>query len=93
MKNSLGIMSILIIGILISINLSSCTTNKKVASSEEPTGSQLWAGNCLRCHNMPPPNAYSDADWDAITNHMQKVAGFTTKDINKVAAFLKSANH
>lgn len=92
MKNSLGIISILIIGILISINLSSCTTNKKVASSE-PSGAQLWANNCLRCHNMPPPNAYSDVDWDAITNHMQKVAGFTTKDINKVATFLKSANH
>jgi len=79
----------IVVGILVSINLSSCTASETAASQQ---GAQLWANNCLRCHNTPPPSAYNDQSWDAIANHMQKVAGFTKKDADKIAVFLKSAN-
>jgi hypothetical protein len=92
MKKFIRIIGILVTGVLISVNLSSCTSNKTVTASEQG-GAQLWANNCVRCHNMPPPNAFSDYEWDAIANHMQKIAGFTATDVNKVAEFLKSANH
>jgi len=89
MKKIIGFIGIVFVGALVALNLSSCKASE-VASSQQ--GAQLWANNCLRCHNTPPPTAYNDANWNAIANHMQKVAGFTVKDTEKIAEFLKSAN-
>lgn len=89
MKKLIGIIGMIVVGVLVAINLSSCTASEAASSQQ---GAQLWAQNCLRCHNAPSPKAYNDQEWDAIVNHMQKVAGFTVKDADKIAKFLKSAN-
>jgi len=89
MKKLIGIIGIIVVGALVSLNLSSCTASEAAVSQQ---GVQLWANNCIRCHNVPSPTAYSDEEWTAIVNHMQKVAGFTVKDADKIAEFMKSAN-
>jgi len=88
----------IIVVVFIGISLSSCTstksaTNNVVSNTEVAvSGAQLWSNNCIRCHNIPSPTAYDDKEWDAIVNHMQKVAGLTVTDAEKVAEFMKSAN-
>ena len=88
----------IIIFITIGFNLSSCTSTKTVTSNVSDDtqnialGAQLWSNNCIRCHNLPSPSAYNDKEWSAITNHMQKVAGLTVSDADKILAFMKSAN-
>src|SRR5438045_6770705 len=34
------------------------------------SGEELWSNNCVRCHNIRPPNMYSDANLDMIDHHM-----------------------
>ena len=73
------------------------STNKMTDDKQTPmvtqfNGPQLWGNNCARCHNSPSPDAYSDHSWTAIVNHMQKVAGLTVSDADKILEFLKSSN-
>jgi len=89
MKKIIGLIGIIVVGGLVALNLSSCTSSETIASQ---SGAQLWGNNCIRCHNIPSPEAYNDQEWTAIVNHMQKVAGFTVKDADKIAEFMKSAN-
>ncbi len=89
MKKLIGLIGMVVVGVLVAINLSSCTSSESAASQ---SGAQLWGTNCIRCHNIPSPKAYNDEEWTAIVNHMQKVAGFTVKDADKIAEFMKSAN-
>jgi len=69
--------------------LSSCKTPALIAAKP---GAQLWAENCTRCHNTPPPSIYSDAEWEAVGEHMRYKANLTDQEVTKVVAFLKSAN-
>jgi hypothetical protein len=55
-------------------------------------GAQLWAENCTRCHNAPPPDRYSDAQWDVIVQHMRLRANLTGAEAREIAAFLKDSN-
>jgi len=89
MKKLIGFIGMIVIGVLVALNISSCTASEAASSQQ---GAELWANNCLRCHNTPPPSAYNDEEWNAIVNHMQKVAGFTVKDADKIAKFMQSAN-
>ena len=93
MKNILKLktLSILIIIIFTSVVaiLSSCKTPALIAAKP---GAQLWAENCTRCHNTPPPSIYSDAQWEAVGEHMRYKANLTDQEVTKVVAFLKSAN-
>jgi hypothetical protein len=53
---------------------------------------QLWAENCMRCHNMRPPDWYSDAQWDLAMMQM-RVRGYLTGEQQKqILEFLQSAN-
>jgi hypothetical protein len=55
-------------------------------------GAQLWAENCTRCHNAPPPDRYSDAQWDVIVQHMRMRANLTGQEAKQIAEFLKASN-
>mgnify|MGYP003124380401 CR=1 FL=1 len=102
MKNVYGILGSMISAVLlITMSLVGCNSTKTETYDNKPqdqqvvieeSGAQLWANNCVRCHNIPPPNAYNDNEWDAIVNHMQKVAGLTVSDADKITEFLKSSN-
>lgn len=55
-------------------------------------GSQLWAENCARCHNVRSPSAYSDPEWEVAMHHMRIRANLTAEEQRKILEFLKSAN-
>ena len=55
-------------------------------------GAELWTQNCLPCHNIRSPSAYSDADWDIVMQHMRVRANLAASDAETIAKFLKSAN-
>ena len=75
--------------IIIVVILNSCKTPALIAAKP---GAQLWAENCTRCHNTPPPSIYSDAEWEVVGEHMRYKANLTDQEVQKVVAFLKSAN-
>ncbi len=55
-------------------------------------GAQLWAENCIRCHNYRPPRERSDRGWEIIVHHMRVRANLTAVEHRLILAFLKSAN-
>ena len=93
MKNILKLKTLSLIISIAFINfiviLNSCKTAALIAAKP---GAQLWAENCTRCHNTPPPSIYSDAQWEAVGEHMRYKANLTDQEVTKVVAFLKSAN-
>jgi hypothetical protein len=56
------------------------------------TGVQLWADNCNRCHNAPPPERFSDAQWATIVHHMRLRANLTGEEQRKITEFLQASN-
>jgi cytochrome c1 len=69
--------------------LSNCATSN-VAMNK--SGAQLWGENCVRCHNTPSPETFSDVEWDVAVMHMRVRANLTDKEAKKIADFLKTAN-
>ena len=62
------------------------------AKSNGKGASQLWAENCVRCHNIRSPSVYSDAEWEVAMHHMRIRANLTAEEHHKILEFLKSAN-
>jgi cytochrome c2 len=56
------------------------------------SGAQLWGENCVRCHNSPSPDTFSDDQWEVAGLHMQIRGNLTADEASKVIEFLKSAN-
>lgn len=53
---------------------------------------QLWAQNCMQCHNNRSPASYSDAEWDVATQHMRFRANLTAEEYRRILEFLKAGN-
>jgi hypothetical protein len=60
--------------------------------AEPKSGAQMWADNCSRCHNIRPPEYYSDAEWEAICMHMRLRADLTGEEQREIAKFLRASN-
>ena len=56
------------------------------------SGAQLWADHCVRCHQAPPLVAYSDSQWELISQHMRTQASLVGSEQRAIAEFLKSSN-
>lgn len=69
--------------------VSSCKTSQVIAMK---SGAQLWGENCVRCHNVPSPNIYSDKQWELVTSHMRLRANLTKEETIKITEFLETAN-
>src|SRR5438477_11483577 len=77
-----------------------CSTEKQPGSlgGESATapaakgGAELWAENCVRCHNIRSPSAYSPAQWEVIMMHMRVRANLTPEEHKKILEFLKSGS-
>jgi mono/diheme cytochrome c family protein len=85
----------------LALALTGCTTNAlktgasddtQGAVSEEASGAQLWAENCSRCHNIRPPQSFSNAQWQTITHHMRLRANLTGQETRTITEFLQSSN-
>lgn len=70
--------------------ISSCSSTNSLV--EAKSGAQLWGENCIRCHNAPSPETFSDTEWDVAIMHMRIRANLTENEAVKIAAFLKIAN-
>lgn len=55
-------------------------------------GAQLWAENCNRCHIAPPPERFSDAQWNIVVHHMRSRADLTGEEQRKITEFLQASN-
>src|SRR5207249_6884326 len=77
-----------------------CAANKQsggVAAGTAPStadkgGAQLWAENCIRCHNIRSPSNYSPAQWEVVMMHMRVRANLTPEEHKKILEFLKSGS-
>ena len=73
-----------------------CAANKQsgeVAAGATGKGvAELWAENCIRCHNIRSPSSYSPAQWDVIMMHMRVRANLTPEEHKKILEFLKSGS-
>ena len=62
------------------------------ASSAVTGGAQLWAQNCIRCHNIRNPASLSDRQWEIVLHHMRVRANLTAEEHALILEFLKAAN-
>jgi hypothetical protein len=61
-------------------------------SPTEKSGAELWAANCIRCHNIRSPSSYSPAQWDVVMMHMRVRANLTPEEHKKILEFLKAGS-
>lgn len=59
-----------------------------VADASTSAGAKLWAENCIRCHNLRPPDSYSDVEWRIIVHHMRVRANLTAEEHRAILGFL-----
>ena len=75
-----------------------CSTNQPPpavageAASSGKSGAELWAENCVRCHNIRSPSSYSPSQWEVVMMHMRVRANLTPEEHQKILAFLKSGS-
>jgi hypothetical protein len=74
----------------------SCAANKQsgevAAGATGKGGAELWAENCIRCHNIRSPSNYSPAQWEVVMMHMRVRANLTPEEHKKILEFLKSGS-
>lgn len=76
--------------LLIGLFINSCSSTSELSAAK--SGAQLWGENCLRCHNAPSPETFSDTEWDVAVLHMRIRANLTEEETLKIVDFLKTAN-
>ncbi len=77
-----------------------CAANKQsgeiaagtTPSATEKCGAQLWAENCVRCHNIRSPSSYSPAQWEVAMMHMRLRANLTPEGHKRILEFLKAGS-
>ena len=73
-----------------------CAANKQsgevAAGTTGKGGAELWAENCIRCHNIRSPSNYSPAQWEVVMMHMRVRANLTPEEHKKILEFLKSGS-
>ncbi len=81
---------IIVFAIIITMGLvfASCISSKVTDKS----GSQLWAQNCMRCHNSPPSSAFTNTQWNIISSHMRQRAMLTETESKKILEFLQTGD-
>src|SRR5207253_10222249 len=67
-------------------------TGGAAAAPTAKSGAELWAENCIRCHNIRSPSNYSPAQWEVVMMHMRARANLTREEHKKILAFLKSGS-
>ncbi len=80
--------------------LAACTSNAGNTSGETsvsqvtnaPSGAEIWANNCARCHNFRDPTTLSDSQWDVAMMHMRVRAKLNGADARAVLKFLQASN-
>ena len=95
-----GAVIIIALAIFTWLVISSCSTEKQstevaAGATAAPTGksgAELWAQNCVRCHNIRSPSNYSPAQWEVVMMHMRVRANLTPEEHKKILEFLKAGS-
>lgn len=61
-------------------------------TQEQKGAAQMWADNCMRCHNSRSPSSYSDGQWNVAVHHMRIRANLTAQEYKAILEFLKAGN-
>lgn len=62
-----------------------------LTQQRKPTGAEVWAANCGRCHRVRAVDAYNASQWDAIVTQMALIARMTPEESDAVREFLVGA--
>jgi mono/diheme cytochrome c family protein len=62
------------------------------APGDYAKGSQQWAENCARCHNIRPADELRDDQWITTMFHMRVRAGLTGEEMRNILTFLQTSN-
>ncbi len=102
MKEFIGLPGVLILALVTGISWLAvgCSIGKQAgevaagatAPSGEKSGAELWAENCVRCHNIRSPSSYSPAQWEVVMMHMRVRANLTPAEHKKILEFLKAGS-
>lgn len=60
--------------------------------AKHQTGAELWAENCMRCHELRSPAQYKPGEWGVIIDYMRLKAGLTGEQARKIERFLKESS-
>lgn len=60
------------------------------AQQSGPSGAEVWAANCGRCHRARAGDAYTASQWNAIVTQMSMYARLTPDETQAVRQFLVS---
>lgn len=74
------------------IGCSTTPATESVAAASGKSGAELWADNCVRCHNIRSPGSYSPAQWEVVMMHMRVRANLTPEEHKKILEFLKAGS-
>lgn len=64
----------------------------KKVELKKPTGAELYAIHCNRCHAERYPTERTDAQWKTIMMHMQTRAQLPGKDARAILKYLQENN-
>jgi hypothetical protein len=56
------------------------------------SGTELWAENCGRCHNVRSPSSYSGNQWAVIMQHMRMRANLTGEEERTILTLLQAGS-
>lgn len=60
-------------------------------AQRKPSGAEVWAANCGRCHRVRAVDAYDARQWETVVTHMALVARLTPDETEAVRTFLVGA--
>ena len=63
-----------------------------IAAADNKTGAQLWAENCMRCHNLRSPSDFTPAQWAVINHEMRVRACLSGVEQRRIWEFLQAAS-
>jgi len=80
-----------------------CASEKRPLTTTAPTvpaavsmpakgNAQIWSENCAHCHNLRPPDWYSDAQWEVAMQHMRIRGYLTGSEQRAIEELLKASN-
>lgn len=61
------------------------------SSQQKPSGAEVWAANCGRCHRPRAVDAYDARQWESVVTHMALTARLTPDETQAVREFLVGA--
>jgi len=89
MKNIILLFAYISVLVIAVLSAGSCATTNAIS---QKSGVELWSENCNRCHNIPSPINFKDAQWEKIGMHMKVRANLTEEETKKIIEFMQSAN-